>query len=69
VRLLREHLDDPCAVVSVVGGYDVTETAEDYVGMARAAAEAGAIGVSIYDWPTTPPSAWAPMQGYAVPRC
>jgi hypothetical protein len=55
VRLLREHLGDDCAVVSVVGGYDAEQTAEDYAGMARAAADAGAIGVSIYDWPTTPP--------------
>ncbi|NYJ06577.1 hypothetical protein [Petropleomorpha daqingensis] len=69
VRLLREHLGEECAVVSVVGGYDVGQTAEDYAGMARAASEAGAIGVSIYDWPTTPSSAWAPLQDYAASGC
>jgi hypothetical protein len=69
VRLLREHLGDDCAVVSVVGGYDAEQTAEDYAGMARAAADAGAIGVSIYDWPTTPSAAWPSVTGYAGHRC
>jgi uncharacterized lipoprotein YddW (UPF0748 family) len=69
VRLLRDHLGDGCAVVSVVGGYDTGQTAEDYAAMARAAGEAGAIGVSVYDWPTTPSSAWAPLEGYDSPGC
>jgi hypothetical protein len=33
--LLRAHLGDPCSVVSVMGGYDVHQTAEDYPAMAR----------------------------------
>lgn len=69
VRRLREHLGDPCAVVSVVGGYDVAQTAEDYAGMARAAAEEGAIGVSIWDWPTTPAAAWPSVTGYDGQGC
>ena len=69
VALVREHLGDPCAVVSVVGGYDVQETADDYAAMARAATEQDAIGVSIWDWPTTPSTAWPPLQGYDVAGC
>jgi hypothetical protein len=69
VARVRRHLDDPCAVVSVIGGYDERETAEDYRAMARAATEQQAIGVSIWDWPTTPPSAWPAVRGYAVPGC
>jgi hypothetical protein len=69
VRLLREHLGDECAVVSVIGGYDTGQTADDYAAMARAAAGAGAIGVSVYDWPTTPSSAWAPLEGYHAAGC
>ena len=37
IARVRRHLDDPCAVVSVIGGYDLQETAEDYAAMARAA--------------------------------
>jgi hypothetical protein len=55
--------------VSVIGGYDAGQTAENYAGMSRAATQAGAIGVSIYDWPTTPSSAWAPLRGYDSPGC
>jgi hypothetical protein len=66
---VREHLRDPCAVVSVVGGYDLQETAEDYAAMVRAAGEQQAIGVSIWDWPTTPATAWTPLQGYDVAGC
>jgi hypothetical protein len=69
VARLRAHLGDDCAVVSVVGGYDSAETAADYAGMARAAAEQGAVGVSIYDWPTTPAEAWPAVTGYDAPRC
>jgi hypothetical protein len=69
VRLLREHLGNECAAVSVIGGYDAGQTAEDYAGMARAAGEAGALGVSVYDWPTTPSTAWAPLKGYDGTGC
>ena len=69
IERVREHLGDPCAVVSVIGGYDVQETAEDYAAMVRAATEQQAIGVSIWDWPTTPPTAWPAVRGYDVAGC
>lgn len=69
IARVREHLGDPCAVVSVIGGYDLQQTADDYAAMARAATEHRAIGVSIWDWPTTPPTAWPPLQGYDVAGC
>lgn len=69
IARVRQHLGNPCAVVSVIGGYDMAETAEDFGGMARAATEQRAIGVSVWDWPTTPPSAWPPLRGYDVAGC
>jgi hypothetical protein len=69
IARVRRHLGNPCAVVSVIGGYDVQETAEDYAAMARAAAEQRAIGISVWDWPTTPPSAWPAVRGYDVVGC
>jgi uncharacterized lipoprotein YddW (UPF0748 family) len=69
IERVRRHLGDPCAVVSVIGGYDAEETPEDYTAMVRAATEQQAIGVSIWDWPTTPPSAWPALQGYDVAGC
>ena len=69
IERVRRHLDDPCAVVSVIGGYDLQETADDYAAMVRAATEQQAIGVSIWDWPTTPPSAWPAVEGYDVAGC
>jgi hypothetical protein len=69
IARVREHLGDPCAVVSVIGGYDLAETVDDFAAMARAATEQQAIGVSVWDWPTTPPSAWPPLRGYDVAGC
>ena len=69
IARVREHLGDPCAVVSVIGGYDLEETPEDYAAMVRAATEQQAIGVSVWDWPTTPPTAWPALEGYDVPGC
>jgi hypothetical protein len=69
IARVRGHLDDPCAVVSVIGGYDVQETAADYAAMARAATEQRAVGVSVWDWPTTPPATWPALQGYDVAGC
>ena len=53
----------------MVGGYDAEETADDYAAMVRAATEQQAVGVSIWDWPTTPPSAWPAVLGYDVAGC
>jgi hypothetical protein len=69
IARVRRHLGDPCAVVSVIGGYDLRETADDYAAMARAASDGHAIGVSVWDWPTTPPSAWPPLWGYRGAGC
>jgi hypothetical protein len=69
IARVRAHLGDPCADVSVIGGYDLQETAEEYAAMVRAATEQQAIGISIWDWPTTPPSAWPAVQGYDVAGC
>ncbi|UOY03745.1 hypothetical protein [Blastococcus sp. PRF04-17] len=69
IERVRQHLGDPCALVSVIGGYDLEETADDYAAMVRAATEQRAIGVSIWDWPTTPPSAWPPLRDYDVAGC
>jgi hypothetical protein len=64
IRRLRAHLGDPCAVVSVIGGYGDAVPATAYAGMARAASDEAAIGVSVFDWTTTPPSAWPQLSGY-----
>lgn len=69
IERVRRHLGDPCAVVSVIGGYDLQQTAADYAAMVRAATEQRAIGVSVWDWPTTPPSAWPALRGYDVAGC
>ena len=54
----------------MIGGYDVHQTAEDYAAMARAAAtEQRAIGVSIWDWLTTPRTAWPAVRGYPIAGC
>jgi hypothetical protein len=46
IARVRRHLDDPCAVVSVIGGYDLQETEEDYAAMVRAATRLHAVGVA-----------------------
>ncbi|MGK5110981.1 MULTISPECIES: hypothetical protein [unclassified Geodermatophilus] len=66
---LRGNLGEACAAVSTIGGFGATETAADYAGMARAAREQGAIGVSVFDWTTTPAGAWPELRGYDVRGC
>ncbi len=53
----------------MIGGYGTTETATDYAAMARAAADNGAVGVSVFDWTTTPAPAWASLRDYDVRGC
>jgi hypothetical protein len=65
----RADLGEPCAAVSVVGGFGSGVTADDYAAMARAAADRGAVGVSVFDWSTTPAAAWPPLRGYDVRGC
>jgi hypothetical protein len=66
ITRLRADLGEPCAAVSTIGGFGTTETATDYAGMARAARDRGAVGVSIFDWTTTPSAAWPAVRGYDV---
>jgi hypothetical protein len=53
VRMLRNDLGQPEAVVHVIGGIGNAATAEDYQGFAQAAAEQATVGRSVYDWATT----------------
>ncbi|SEO83630.1 LGFP repeat-containing protein [Trujillonella endophytica] len=69
IARVRAHLGEPCAAVSVIGGFGVDLPAADYAAMARAAADQGAIGVSVFDWTTTPAASWPPLRDYAVRGC
>ncbi|MGY1726580.1 hypothetical protein ACI79J_06380 [Geodermatophilus sp. SYSU D01062] len=69
VARVRTNLGEPCAAVSVIGGYGTTVTAADYRAMAQAAADQGAVGVSVFDWATTPVGSWPPLRGYDVRGC
>ena len=65
----RGDLGEQCAAVSVVGGFGTTETAQDYAAMVQAATAQGAVGVSIFDWTTTPAAVWPVVRGYDVRGC
>ncbi|WP_029432365.1 LGFP repeat-containing protein [Blastococcus sp. URHD0036] len=69
IARVRSDLGEPCAAVSVIGGFGTDIPASDYAAMARAAADRGAIGVSIWDWNTTPAASWPPVRDYAVRGC
>lgn len=69
IARVRSNLGEPCAAVSVIGGFGADLPASDYAAMARAAAEQGAVGVSIFDWTTTPAVSWPPVRDYAVRGC
>ena len=59
LRLLRTHTRDPEVAIHVAGGVADRMGAEELEGFAAAVADDGAtIGVSLYDWETTPPAAW-----------
>jgi LGFP repeat len=66
ITRLRADLGEPCAAVSTIGGFGTTETTADYAGMARAATDRGAVGVSVFDWTTTPSPIWSAIRGYDV---
>jgi hypothetical protein len=69
ITRLRGDLGEKCAAVAVIGGFGAAVPASDYAAMASAAARQGAVGVSIFDWATTPASAWAAVRGYDVRGC
>jgi hypothetical protein len=59
LRLLRAHTDDPEVPIHVIGGVADRLGPEELDGFAAAVADdGGTIGVSLYDWMTTPPRAW-----------
>jgi uncharacterized lipoprotein YddW (UPF0748 family) len=62
VRLLREDLQDPNALVHVAGGIGDESTTKDYDGFVRAANDGKTMGVSCYDWATTAQSAYATLR-------
>ncbi len=68
VRLLRARLGDQSVPVHVVGGVAGDSSPEDYEGFARAAEEAGATGLSVYDYRTTSQVGWEVLQQAALAR-
>jgi hypothetical protein len=69
VTRLRRDLGESCAAVSVIGGYGAAVPASAYAAMSAAAAAQGAVGVSVFDWVTTPDAAWPGLRDYAVRGC
>jgi hypothetical protein len=59
IRLLRTHTGSPDVAIHVAGGVANRLGPEELEGFAAAVADDGrTIGVSLYDWETTPASAW-----------
>jgi hypothetical protein len=59
LRLLRTATGNPDVPVHVVGGVADRLGPEELAGFAAAVADdGGTLGVSLYDWATTRPSAW-----------
>jgi hypothetical protein len=59
LRLLRTHTANPDVAIHVAGGVADRMGREELEGFAAAVADdGGTIGVSLYDWETTPASAW-----------
>jgi hypothetical protein len=59
IRLLRTHTTNPDVAIHVAGGVANRMGPDELEGFAAAVADdGGAIGVSLYDWETTPSSAW-----------
>ena len=59
IRLLRTHTQNPDVAIHVAGGVADRMGREELEGFAAAVADDGrTIGVSLYDWETTPAFAW-----------
>jgi hypothetical protein len=59
LRLLRTETENPDVPIHVIGGVADRLGPEELAGFAAAVADDGnTIGVSLYDWATTPPAAW-----------
>jgi hypothetical protein len=64
LRLLRMQTGDPDVSIHVAGGVANRLGTEELAGFAAAVVDDGStIGVSLYDWDTTPPSAWRMLAG------
>lgn len=64
IRRLRGHVGAQ-APVHYAGGLAGDSTRGDYQGFTAAARQAGALGVSAYDYATTPAWAWTPLRAGA----
>jgi hypothetical protein len=53
MTLIRQHINNPGAIVHPIGGIANTATDDEIRGMVKGAQEQGAIGWSMYDWNTT----------------
>jgi hypothetical protein len=63
IRLLRTHTANPDVAIHVAGGVADRMGREELEGFAAAVADDGrTIGVSLYDWETTPSSAWRVLE-------
>jgi hypothetical protein len=59
IRLLRTHTANPDVAIHVAGGVADRMGRDELEGFVAAVADdGGTIGVSLYDWETTPASAW-----------
>lgn len=59
LRLLRAHTGDPEVPIHVIGGVADRLGPEELAGFVEAVRDdGGTIGVSLYDWMTTPPRTW-----------
>jgi hypothetical protein len=59
IRLLRTHTANPDVPIHVAGGVADRMGPDELAGFAAAVSDDGStIGVSLYDWETTPSSAW-----------
>ena len=59
LRLLRAHTENPDVPIHVIGGVANRLGEDELAGFVEAVRDDGrTIGVSLYDWQTTPPRAW-----------
>jgi len=67
LRLLRTATGNPDVPIHAAGGVADRLSADDLAGFAAAVADDGnTIGVSLYDWPTTPATAWRTLAPLAA---
>ena len=62
VRMVRDHLRDPGAVVHAIGGIGDESSVDDYRDFLAACEDTDVVGWSVYDWDTTDPAAWAVLR-------